>query len=102
MGETGKKLEKDFMHEYIDLIRLYSLIMLVRSCVITLNILRGLKTCLEVYNYMLEQDQCTMSLVLHKTTKTKNQVNKTYVPILMTSIYVIETHYSSFILMVSS
>nr|ABS87927.1 MEDEA [Arabidopsis lyrata] len=46
------------------------------SCVITLNILRGLKTCLEVYNYMLEQDQCTMSLVLHKTTKTKNQVNK--------------------------
>ncbi|CAL9213440.1 unnamed protein product, partial [Arabidopsis halleri] len=46
------------------------------SCAITLNIHRGLKTCLEVYNYMLEQDQCTMSLDLNKTRKTKNQVNK--------------------------
>ncbi|AAG10636.1 Histone-lysine N-methyltransferase MEDEA [Arabidopsis thaliana] len=46
------------------------------SCDVALNILRGLKTCLEIYNYMREQDQCTMSLDLNKTTQRHNQVTK--------------------------
>ncbi|CAN7066760.1 unnamed protein product [Brassica oleracea var. botrytis] len=46
------------------------------SCLITRNVLPGLKTCLEVYNYMHEQDQCKMLLEHEETSETDNQVNK--------------------------
>ncbi|KAL1213224.1 Histone-lysine N-methyltransferase MEDEA [Cardamine amara subsp. amara] len=46
------------------------------SCLITQNILSGLKSCLEVYDYMHEQDHCTVLLDHDKTTETDNQVKK--------------------------
>ncbi|KAL1196715.1 Histone-lysine N-methyltransferase MEDEA [Cardamine amara subsp. amara] len=48
------------------------------SCLISRNVLSGLKTCLEVYNYMREQGPCTMLLEEHdKTTEeADNKVKK--------------------------
>ncbi|CAH8336895.1 unnamed protein product [Eruca vesicaria subsp. sativa] len=45
------------------------------SCLITRNVLCGLKTCLEVHNYMREQDQCNMLLEDEETSETDHQVN---------------------------
>ncbi|XP_018489528.2 histone-lysine N-methyltransferase MEDEA [Raphanus sativus] len=46
------------------------------SCLIARNVLTGLKTCLDVYNYMHKQDQCNMLLEYQETSETDNQVNK--------------------------
>ncbi|KAF8111537.1 hypothetical protein N665_0074s0067 [Sinapis alba] len=46
------------------------------SCLITRNVLAGLKTCLEVHNYMRKQDQCNMLVEHEKTSATDNQVDK--------------------------
>ncbi|XP_010457241.1 PREDICTED: histone-lysine N-methyltransferase MEDEA-like [Camelina sativa] len=46
------------------------------SCLIAFNLLRGYKTCQEVYKYMSEQDQSTMLLDHYRPTKKNKQVNK--------------------------
>ncbi|CAN8311003.1 unnamed protein product [Cochlearia groenlandica] len=46
------------------------------SCFITKNLLPEFKTCLEVYNYMREQDQSTMLSEHNETAKTNKKASK--------------------------
>ncbi|KFK42616.1 medea [Arabis alpina] len=65
--------EKDF---YLNGVEIFGR----NSCLIAKNLLMNIKTCLEVYNYMCEQDQSTMSLEHNQTAHTENQVNKEVSP----------------------